>query len=97
MVYLGVISYGIYLWHEPWIDRYLAGRTSRRSPCTAATRRSRGTRRAYISVPFFSMLLAVLALTIATASVSWFVVERPVLKLKRLGSAGRSGHVVRRP
>ena len=37
------------------------------------------------------MLVAVLALTIATASISWFVIERPVLKLKRIGSAAGTG------
>jgi peptidoglycan/LPS O-acetylase OafA/YrhL len=85
MVYLGVISYGIYLWHEPWIDRYLSWTglktfTVYSSDVPFAWHTSR-----YISVPFFAFLLAVLALTIASASVSWFAVERPVLKLKRLG------------
>jgi peptidoglycan/LPS O-acetylase OafA/YrhL len=46
-----------------------------------------------VSVPFFAMTLAVLALTIATASVSWFLLERPVLRLKRLSDRG----LARRP
>ena len=62
MVYLGVISYGIYLWHEPWIDRYLAWTglqtfTVYTSDIPFAWHTSR-----YVSVPFFSLLLAVLAL-----------------------------------
>lgn len=85
VVYLGVISYGIYLWHQPWIDRYLSwtglptfGVYTSDTPFAWHTSR-------YLSVPFLSMLLAVLALTIVSASVSWFALERPLLKLKRLG------------
>jgi peptidoglycan/LPS O-acetylase OafA/YrhL len=101
MVYLGVVSYGIYLWHEPWIERYLSWVglqtfTVYNSDIPFVWQTSR-----FVSVPFFSMLLAVLALTIASASASWFAVEKPLLKLKRLGhryrSAGRSEHGVRRP
>ncbi|MGZ6963594.1 MAG: acyltransferase family protein [Acidimicrobiia bacterium] len=85
MVYLGVVSYGIYLWHEPWIDRYLDWAnlktfTVYNSDVPFAWHTSR-----YVSVPFLAFLGAVLALTIASASLSWFAIERPVLKLKRLG------------
>jgi peptidoglycan/LPS O-acetylase OafA/YrhL len=85
MVFLGVISYGIYLWHEPWIDRYLSWTglqtfTVYTSDVPFVWHTSR-----YLSVPFLTLLFAVLALTIASASVSWFAVERPILKLKRLG------------
>jgi peptidoglycan/LPS O-acetylase OafA/YrhL len=85
MVYLGVISYGIYLWHEPWIDRYLSWAGLQTfsvysSDVPFAWHTSR-----YVSVPFLSLLLAVLALTIASATISWFALEKPMLKLKRLG------------
>ncbi len=85
MVYLGIISYGIYLWHEPWIDRYLSWAglqtfTVYSSDVPFAWHTSR-----YVSVPFFSLLLGVLALTIASATVSWYLLEKPLLRFKNLG------------
>ncbi|MGZ4756513.1 MAG: hypothetical protein ACXWA9_16515, partial [Acidimicrobiia bacterium] len=73
------------LWHEPWIDRYLDWAnlktfTVYNSDVPFAWHTSR-----YFSVPFLAFLGAVLALTIVSASLSWFAIERPVLKLKRLG------------
>jgi peptidoglycan/LPS O-acetylase OafA/YrhL len=84
VVYTGVVSYGIYLWHDPWIDRYLSWSglptfTVYGSDVPFAWHTSR-----LVSVPFFTMTLAVLALTVAAATLSWFLLERPVLRLKRL-------------
>lgn len=85
MVYLGVISYGIYLWHEPWIDRYLSWTDLHTfSVYTSDVPFAWHTSR-YVSVPFLSLLVVALALTIASASISWFALERPLLKLKHLG------------
>lgn len=82
MVFLGSISYGIYLWHEGWIDRYLhwtnltfRGVYFSDTPFAWYTNR-------VISVPWFVFCVAILALTIATASLSWFGLERPMLTLK---------------
>jgi peptidoglycan/LPS O-acetylase OafA/YrhL len=84
MVYLGTISYGIYLWHDPWIDRYLDWANLKTfSVYTSDTPFAWHTSRV-VSVPFFSFFVAVLVLTIASASLSWFLVERPTLRLRRL-------------
>ena len=65
MASLGMISYGIYLWHETWIYRILgAGGFSD------------------FTLEFWAFFFAVLGLTIITASLSYFVVEKPALRLK---------------
>ena len=62
---LGVISYGIYLWHEIWIYELI--KTSH-FPLLASP-----------IVPFF---LATMVLTIASSSISYFGLEKPMLRLK---------------
>ena len=63
---LGIVSYGIYLWHDNWIAKFLDWRGI-----------------AAFSGDFWPMLGAVLGLTVVTAAVSYAVVERPALRLKR--------------
>ena len=68
LVGLGVVSYGLYLWHELWLDKYFA----------------------WFDVPFLdARFLAVLGfafvMSLASAVGSWFLVERPALRLKRGG------------
>ena len=68
LLYLGMISYGIYLWHQAVFGQLLKWN--------------------YASVdiihPYFSWMVAGLAGTALIASVSWYLVERPILSLKRL-------------
>ncbi len=79
MVYLGLISYGIYLWHQAWIERAV---TWTASPVFRAS--------------FPAILTTGLAWTIVTASVSWFVLERPLLRVRDRASFG-FGALRRRP
>jgi peptidoglycan/LPS O-acetylase OafA/YrhL len=61
----GVVSYGIYLWHENWIEMYFDWREV-----------------PVFSGHFWSLLAAVVGLTVVSATVSWIAVERPLLRLK---------------
>ncbi len=65
--YLGTISYGIYLWHKIWLD-WMKG--TQPEPGFAA------------SWGFWPTLAAVFALTVLSASASWFLIERPLLRFK---------------
>jgi peptidoglycan/LPS O-acetylase OafA/YrhL len=66
MASLGVISYGIYLWHQTWIDRVLAHLGPR----------------SLFNLEFWGLFFGVLGASILAASVSYFVIERPALRLK---------------
>jgi peptidoglycan/LPS O-acetylase OafA/YrhL len=92
MVYLGVVSYGIYLWHDPWIDRFLAWTHQQTFTVYRGDYPFMWHTSAYISVPFLTFLVAVLALTIPTASLSWYGLERPLQRFKNVvGHPARSG------
>jgi len=62
-MYLGTISYGVYLWHKVWID-FL-------KPDDPKAKYAFGT-----------MLLVVMALTIVSATLSYYLLERPIMALK---------------
>jgi peptidoglycan/LPS O-acetylase OafA/YrhL len=84
MVYLGLISYGIYLWHDPWIDRYLAWTRQRAFTIYGGSTPFASHTNLFFSVPFLTFLGAILGLTIASASISWFVLEKPLMRLRHL-------------
>jgi peptidoglycan/LPS O-acetylase OafA/YrhL len=62
---LGVISYGIYLWHETWMYQILKVGHYR-----------------LFTLEFWAYFFSVLALAIMSAGLSYFVLEKPVLRLK---------------
>jgi peptidoglycan/LPS O-acetylase OafA/YrhL len=66
LVYLGVISYGIYLWHKPYTE--LAARWAGDGA---------------ISNDFFTQLAVIFGLTVITASVSYYLLERPLIDWSR--------------
>lgn len=70
-IWLGLISYGIYIWHEAWQDVYL-----------------RITDQPVLNANFLGMMAWTVALTLVSAAVSWYVVERPAI---RWGSRPRRG------
>jgi peptidoglycan/LPS O-acetylase OafA/YrhL len=75
MVFLGVISYGIYLWHKPYTE--LGEQWAREGA---------------VSSDFVTQLVLILALTIATATVSYYVLERPLINWsRRIGRRSRIG------
>ena len=68
VVGLGVVSYGVYLWHQAWVAMYL-----------------RWYHDLFRATPL-AIFAVVAGLAVATATASYLLVERPILKLKdRLG------------
>ncbi|MCU1379366.1 MAG: putative integral rane acyltransferase [Acidimicrobiales bacterium] len=62
---LGVISYGIYLWHQAWIHQV-----------------SLWGHHELFRTPYWQVTLPALALTVVTATASYWLVEKPLLRLK---------------
>jgi len=61
----GVVSYGIYLWHQGWVTMWLNWSHDH-----------------LFHIRWWVLFSAVLGLALASASGSYFLVERPVLRLK---------------
>jgi peptidoglycan/LPS O-acetylase OafA/YrhL len=74
MVFLGIISYGIYLWHLTVI----------------ALVRDEWWGQPAGQVGFWKLLVPVFVFTVIIATVSYYVVERPTIDLARRGSRRRS-------
>jgi len=72
MVALGLISYGIYLWHEGVIDVWMNARDIE----------------AFVT-PFPQLLLVTALATVAIATASYFVVEKPALARRAPAVRGR--------
>jgi peptidoglycan/LPS O-acetylase OafA/YrhL len=67
LLYLGVISYGIYLWHNNAMEK-IAGDVGRDGTWG----------------DFFAYLAIGVVVALVVASLSWRLVEKPILRLKRL-------------
>jgi peptidoglycan/LPS O-acetylase OafA/YrhL len=66
MAWLGLVSYGIFLWHQPLLDQLLLQRLPERAPF----------------LPFVTVLVLTTAGAVAIAAASYYLVERPFLALK---------------
>lgn len=76
IAYTGLVSYGIYLWHEGWLDHWLVW-TGRPSFVGLLSTHSRISPTTY---PLVLMLTVLSALV--TATISYYLLERPVLHMK---------------
>jgi peptidoglycan/LPS O-acetylase OafA/YrhL len=66
VVAVGVVSYGVFLWHFDWVKQLV----------------DFGLLRHVHELRFLTLLALTAVLTLASAALSWFVVERPALALK---------------
>ena len=82
MVYLGTISYGIYLWHEGWIDRYLHWTGVPAFAAYTSDTPFRWHTNSVISIPWFTFVLAVLALDDRQRHDLLVRVRAPILRMK---------------
>jgi peptidoglycan/LPS O-acetylase OafA/YrhL len=78
--YLGKISYGLYVYHNlmPWLWRCLSGQETR-YPLPIALFTKHWMSNAWVN------LFAQLGLLLIIASLSWFLFEKPINKLKNVG------------
>ena len=72
--YLGIVSYGVYLWHEFWIDKYFDWTGNPRLNLTGST--------------LVGFVVFVAGMSVLAATISYYVVERPALRLRRGGLSG---------
>jgi peptidoglycan/LPS O-acetylase OafA/YrhL len=87
VAYTGLVSYGVYLWHEGWLQKWLAWTHRPDVGDLLATGHA-------ISRWTYPLILVLTVLSsLVTATISYYLVERPVLRLKdhapRLFASGR--------
>ena len=71
VVYIGTISFAIYLWHVPVLTEFSKLRYHPRlGTATPATN-------------FFLLTAVTLAVTVVVATASWFILEKPLIRLSR--------------
>jgi peptidoglycan/LPS O-acetylase OafA/YrhL len=74
IAYLGMISYGIYLWHQAFIKKVHQWGGWAPGPGENALLSFRGN--------FLVHVVAALALSVIAATISWYLIERPILRRK---------------
>jgi peptidoglycan/LPS O-acetylase OafA/YrhL len=80
MVFLGTISYGMYLWHIIYVKQVNHWSNDGELPHN-----------------LYVWFVVVLGLTLATATISYYVVERPIIRLSHKGRPPRTQPVIEGP
>ena len=73
LAYVGMLSYGIYLWHYAvieWLVRRIGCNPAALNVCPATVHWS-----------FVKVSLAAIPLSIAAGAASWYLVERPAIRI----------------
>lgn len=67
VAYVGLVSYGVYLWHQAWLGFVREDWLGQKAP---------------FSGPVVPVLIIAFTFTLLTATVSYYLLERPVLRFK---------------
>ncbi len=79
LVFVGLVSFGVYLWHELFLDRFFT---------------STGTQPFVPGANFLAVLIYAGALSLIAAALSWNIIEKPVMQLrKRLAPTGENDEI----
>jgi peptidoglycan/LPS O-acetylase OafA/YrhL len=84
IAWVGVVSYGLYLWHFDWIKRIPSGQTNTAAQVTSLT----GTWHGWVNSPpgdtnVWILLAAGMGLGLLFAALSWELLEKPLQRWKR--------------